>query len=655
MIISSSSAVAGRRRGLRGLLLACVLAMSAALFAPVVAAQPPVSGAFGDDDGSVHEPALNELAARGIMAGTECGDDLICHTDPISREHVAVWLTRVADPANPTSVEPTRFSDVDPDGEFVAYIERLAELKVTVGCRTEPLRYCPDQSVTRAQMASFLVRAFDLPDAPDAGFVDVSASSVHAGAINALAASGITAGCRTEPFSYCPTEKVKRGQMASFLARAAGYVDRPTPAVPAVAAPLERCIPSGTYGSGRVAVQIGRFDGSGYDYAGVVHGGAASCERIKDWWVEITRLEAARIAAGRYPCEYDMSADDAPSGEDYPRTWNGDPLFVQCWPRATWSDYAVETYLTDRHVSWYSKGQYPPNDPAFVEALWGCYRLVLMGAPQGWTPVQGANWAGQATWLRVNDCHFMLEQFGQPVRGFEVEPECAAEQYTKRIELFTTRPIQLTGLWSHYWVDEGTWVVCPTAAQRLLTDDLQNADYGQKCAAVVDLAANDRTDAYARSVGWTRAELLDHIETLLCHEKYSWPRFVYGETALNLEDDPEYQQCLRRWLALPESEVGDPADWPATIPHVDVEVVAVAASLPYSSYSVAVADCDGTEYGTIELYTAVGDTSGWPADLVALKITGADLDHAPACHEAIRLGNVYATVRREPILPVSSC
>ena len=653
MIISSSSGVAGRRRGLRGLLLVCVLALSAALFAPVVAAQPPVSGAFGDDDGSVHEPALNELAARGIVAGTECGTDLICHLDPISREHVAVWLTRVADPANPTSDKPTRFSDVDPDGEFVAHIERLAELKVTVGCRTEPLRYCPDQSVTRAQMASFLVRAFDLPDAADAGFVDVSASSVHAGAINALAASGITAGCRTEPFSYCPAEKVKRGQMASFLARAAGYVDRPTPAVPAVAAPLERCIPSGTYGSGRVAVQIGRYDGSGYDYAGVVHGGAASCERIKDWWVEITRLEASRIAAGRYPCEYDM--DSSPRPADYPRTWNGEALFVQCWPRSTWSDNALETYLAENYVSWLSKGQYPPNDPAFVEALWGCYRLALMGSPQGWTPPQPRTWLGTESWLTVNNCHFMLQQFGQPVRGFGVEPECAAEQYTKRIELFTTRPIQLTGNSQQYWIDEGTWVVCPTAAQRLLPGNLQDADFDQQCAEIVELAANGRTDAYARSLGVTRAELLDHIETLLCHEKDRWVLFVYGETAVNLEDDPGYQECLQRWLAVSESEIGDPADWPATIPRIDAAAVSLAANLPYSSYSTAVADCGGTEYGTIELHAAVGDTSGWPVDFNALRLTGVYRPNGPSCSDAIRLGNVYATIRREPILPVSTC
>ena len=43
-----------------------------------------------------------------------------------------------------------------------ANIDALAAAGVTKGCKTDPLRYCPDQAVTRAQMATFLVRALDL-------------------------------------------------------------------------------------------------------------------------------------------------------------------------------------------------------------------------------------------------------------------------------------------------------------------------------------------------------------------------------------------------------------------------------------------------------------------------------------------------------------
>ena len=96
-------------------------------------------------------------------------------------------------------------------------MQRLAELRVTEGCATSPARYCPDNPVTRGQMATFLARAFDLEPAPTAGFFDTF-GHVHAANIDALAAVGITAGCAAEPARYCPNGLVTRGQMATFLA-----------------------------------------------------------------------------------------------------------------------------------------------------------------------------------------------------------------------------------------------------------------------------------------------------------------------------------------------------------------------------------------------------------------------------------------------------
>ena len=84
-----------------------------------------------------------------------------------------MWLVRVLDGVDPAPTGSTRFSDVDAESWWAPYVERLAELEVTVGCRTEPLRYCPDSAVSRAQMATFLVRAFKLEtDVPSAGFAD---------------------------------------------------------------------------------------------------------------------------------------------------------------------------------------------------------------------------------------------------------------------------------------------------------------------------------------------------------------------------------------------------------------------------------------------------------------------------------------------------
>jgi hypothetical protein len=47
---------------------------------------------------------------------------------------------------------------------FQGAIERLAQAGVTVGCNPpDNTNFCPDDSVTRGQMATFLVRA-DLTD-----------------------------------------------------------------------------------------------------------------------------------------------------------------------------------------------------------------------------------------------------------------------------------------------------------------------------------------------------------------------------------------------------------------------------------------------------------------------------------------------------------
>ena len=77
--------------------------------------------------------------------------------------------------------------------------------------------------MTRAEMAVFLSRAFQL-GLPVAGsvFGDVPVGEWYAQAVEAIRVGGITAGCSTDPIAYCPTDPVKRDQMATFIARALG-------------------------------------------------------------------------------------------------------------------------------------------------------------------------------------------------------------------------------------------------------------------------------------------------------------------------------------------------------------------------------------------------------------------------------------------------
>ena len=213
-----------RVRGLR-CLVAVVMAATVATVAPTTAgAQQDV---FSDVTEGVHKPAIDVLGEMGLFEGTLCGEDMFCPGDEIERSTMAVWLIRALAETEPPEVDASRFADVEADAWWKHYVERLAELEITVGCRREPLRYCPDRSVSRAQMASFFVRAFDLEPAESAGFTDIEGGT-HDANINALAAAGITVGCMTDPLQYCPNKAVTRAQMATFLARALGLVEVPT-------------------------------------------------------------------------------------------------------------------------------------------------------------------------------------------------------------------------------------------------------------------------------------------------------------------------------------------------------------------------------------------------------------------------------------------
>ncbi len=119
------------------------------------------------------------------------------------------------------------FLDVPIDHLFFSGVEWMAWANVTHGCNPpDNDLYCPDDDVTRGQMAAFLVRALGYTD--DGGsnlFVDDDAS-IFERDIDRLGTAGVTKGCNPPVNnSYCPDDLVTRGQMAAFLVRALGYTD----------------------------------------------------------------------------------------------------------------------------------------------------------------------------------------------------------------------------------------------------------------------------------------------------------------------------------------------------------------------------------------------------------------------------------------------
>ena len=107
-----------------------------------------------------------------------------------------------------------RFTDVPTDHLFAGEVVGLNALGITGGCTS--VDFCPDRSVTRAEMAAFLVRALDLPAALGDPFSDDDGHALEA-EIASLAASGISSGCSAT--SFCPNRLVTRAEMAAFLVR----------------------------------------------------------------------------------------------------------------------------------------------------------------------------------------------------------------------------------------------------------------------------------------------------------------------------------------------------------------------------------------------------------------------------------------------------
>ncbi|MCE2526974.1 MAG: S-layer homology domain-containing protein [Actinomycetia bacterium] len=169
------------------------------------------------------------IVPKPANAKDEQTDDLVhyddcgyvsCDNHPFPRWAMAVWLVRIVDGPGRPGVSATRFVDVRVDEHWAPYVERLFELGITRGCGVNPARYCPEERVTRAQMASFLVRAFNLEEADSGPFTDIGASG-HADDINALVASGVAEGCRTNlPELFCPHTSPTVGQMRAIMQRA---------------------------------------------------------------------------------------------------------------------------------------------------------------------------------------------------------------------------------------------------------------------------------------------------------------------------------------------------------------------------------------------------------------------------------------------------
>jgi len=191
-----------------------------------------LSGGFFSDfldvpqDDAFHS-YIETIFRNGITAG--CGGGAYCQDSPVTRAQMAVFLlkAKLGSVHVPPACTGTVFLDVPcTGGPFDPWIEELASQGITGGCGGG--NYCPDATVTRQQMAVFLLKAYDgssytppvctgifgdVPCTPGIGFPDW---------IEEIYNRAITGGCQASPLLYCPTNPNTRRQMAVFLVKTFG-------------------------------------------------------------------------------------------------------------------------------------------------------------------------------------------------------------------------------------------------------------------------------------------------------------------------------------------------------------------------------------------------------------------------------------------------
>jgi len=169
---------------------------------------------------------INLIRYNSITAG--CSSSNYCPGNTLLRSQMAVFLLKAEHGPGYTPPPCTGiFGDVPcPGGFAVDWIEEFYNEGITAGCSADPLLYCPNDNITRSQMAVFLLATKEGPDytPPDCTgmFADVPCPSGFAVKwIEEVARREIYTGCGGG--NFCPWSAVNRALMAQMVARTWGY------------------------------------------------------------------------------------------------------------------------------------------------------------------------------------------------------------------------------------------------------------------------------------------------------------------------------------------------------------------------------------------------------------------------------------------------
>ena len=174
---------------------------------------------FTDVAGNPFETYICILAQRGVTLG--CAPNMYCPGTPTTRAEMALFISRALGQFNPATPLSQRYADVPPSSFAYAAIEEVSRRGIVASLTCSSGNFCPNAAITREEMAIWIIRAlgvFNPPTPAMQRFTDVPSSRPGYAFIEEMFQRGITLGC--SPTLYCPDDAVTRDQMAAFLVRA---------------------------------------------------------------------------------------------------------------------------------------------------------------------------------------------------------------------------------------------------------------------------------------------------------------------------------------------------------------------------------------------------------------------------------------------------
>ena len=161
---------------------------------------------------SYYADAVLWAAKNGITGGI--GNGLFGPNQPCTRAQIVTFLWRAAGSPEPKAM--SSFADVSTDAYYAKAVAWAVENGITTG--TGDGKFSPDATCTRAQSVTFLFRAIGKLVDSKAEFSDVLTDSYYANAVAWAVENGVTNGIGDGLFG--PDNSCTRAQIVTFLYRA---------------------------------------------------------------------------------------------------------------------------------------------------------------------------------------------------------------------------------------------------------------------------------------------------------------------------------------------------------------------------------------------------------------------------------------------------